>query len=237
MADDTLTVETFQAISAAAKRIKNPVRQAWIFNSTYVDSKGVPTTPIQMSVNPSSATFTQSKRISTARKTIGGTTYFKWADKKGRAVDNLIINFAGETGPVSGLGRTKTQQDETTIITVDGAVQPRALKNGQNWARLYTLTAQPDINPLTFVPTVWTIRYKSLILPDVVFSGFFNSILQFSDEAASPLSKRYTMGFTVLAMSPDIFELRNLIGEINVDIDAKSSIVTTGDPAPIGNLA
>jgi len=233
VANDATPAETFQALSAAAKKISNPTREAWEFWSTYSEIHGTP--PIKMSVNPNSVSWDQSKRISTAKKTIGGTTYFKWSDKTGRNLDPLILTISGETGPISGLGANGVTQSKTSIITLGGfAKNSRSFANGQNWAKLYTLTTQPEIDPVTFVPNIWEITYRSLLFPNIIFNGFFNQVLKFSDTAASPFSKQYSLSFTVTAVRPDILQLRNLIGSANDVNVLRGSIqqVTAGEPQP-----
>ena len=230
MAEEVTLAEKFQAVTNAGKgATRGRARQSWVLDSTYSQDNQV--APIQMSINPSGVKFSQSKRISTPRKTIGGTTFFHWADKKGRNLDPLVLSLSGETGPISGLGNTVEQQKSTTLITTGGNVDPRALKHAQNWARFYTLTAQPAIDPITFRPNVWIIHYKSLLFPDVTFRGFFNSVLDFADEASAPFSKKWSVGFTVTGVSPDILALENLIGKINVDIATRSAgDVVKGQP-------
>jgi len=231
MADQVVdqVIDTANIFTALINK-KLPARQAgqrdsWEFDSSYSQEKFIPA--IKMSVNPNSASFSQTKRTSTGKKTIGGTTFFHWADKTGRNLDPLVITFQGETGAISGLGATSQQQDNTSLIRVNGVTKgTRAELNGRNWARLYTLTAQPQINPETFKPTLWTIRYRSLLFPDVLFSGFFNNVLQFTDDAANPFSKKYSMVFTVTEeTSPNILELINLIGNFDPQMLSVGSAV------------
>jgi hypothetical protein len=222
--------DKFQALTRAGQAAtRNRVRQAWVLNSTYSQEKGIK--PIIMSVNPNSVKFTQAKRTSTARMTVGGTTFFHWADRKGRNLNPLILTISGETGPMSGLGKTFNLQKLTSLIQSNGKVDERALKHAQNFARFYTLTTQPMIDPDTFKPNVFTIQYKSLVFPDVTFRGFWNSVLEFTDDAANPFSKKYQASFTVTGVSPDITVLENLIGLIDTDLATRQSgTLTAGEP-------
>lgn len=232
--DPSQPANVFQAITRAGQANKNPQREAWEFTSTYSKAHPEligPNPIIRMSINPNSVRFSQAKRISTAKKTIGGTTYFHWSDKTGRNLDPLILSISGETGPISGLGKDFGQQQKTSIITQDGKIHPRALANAQNWARFYTLTAQPQIDPQTLERNIFTIKYRSLLFPEILFSGFYTSVLDFTDSAASPFSKVYSISFVVTGSSPDHLTLANLIGQINIDLQAKSTVVTSGTVA------
>lgn len=230
MADEVTLADKFQALTAQGKAAtRGRVRQPWVLSSSYSEDNNIP--PIIMSLNPQQVKFTQTKRTSTARKTIGGTTFFHWADRKGRNLDVLILTLSGETGPMSGLGKTFSLQQLTSILRLGNSVDPRALKHAQNWARFYTLTGQPQIDPITYKPNIFTIQYKSLMFPEVTFSGFWNSVLDFTDGASEPFSKKWSCSFTVTASDPDILTLENLIGTVNPD-DIENVQVTAGS-API----
>jgi len=236
VAEEVTLAEKFQALTNAGRgATRGRVRQSWVLDSTYAqDNRTKAGGAIQMSLNPSSVKFSQSKRISTPRKTIGGTTYFHWADRNGRNLDQLILSLSGETGPISGLGSSAQLRESTALIKTNGTIDARAKKHGENWARFYTLTAQPAIDPITFKPTVWTIQYKSLLFPSVTFRGFFNSVLDFTDDAANPFSKKWSVGFTVTGVSPNILELENLIAKVNADIATRSAgDVVKGQPRAI----
>lgn len=233
MAEQLSLADTFQALTRAGKANHNPARDAWVLTSSFSNAKGNPNNTVQMTINPNSVKFDQPKRISSARRTIGGTTYFNWSDRKGRNLDNLTMTISGETGPISGLGKTSDLQKKTGLITTNGTfIGTRAQKNAQNWAKFYCLTAEPSIDPLTLKPNVWSIRYKSLLFPDVIFTGFFLEVLQFSDEAASPFSKRYTARFIVTGVSPDILTIQNLIGSVDVPIQQGVVVGTAGTKPP-----
>lgn len=230
--------DTFQAVTRAGKAAnRNRARDSWTLSSSYSMTKGNTNNTVQMTVNPNSVKFSQSKRISTPRKTIGGTTYFNWTDVNGRNLDVITMSISGETGTITGLGKTTTQQAKTGLITVGGTYQgTRAQKNAQNFAKWYNLTAEPAIDPKILVPNVWTIRYKSLIFPDIIFSGFYMNVLDFTDEAVqNPFNKKYSVVFIVTAVKPDILVIQNWIGSIDVTL-AQQSVkgVTSGTPPAAG---
>src|SRR5271169_6063883 len=87
-------------------------REEWVLSSSY--SKTHNLADINMSINPNSVRFNQAKRISSAKRTIGGTTFFHWSDKNGRNLDPLILTIAGETGTISGLGKDAQLQKSTS---------------------------------------------------------------------------------------------------------------------------
>lgn len=203
-------------------------RQSWVLSSSYSVDNNIPA--IQMSVNPTSVKFSQSKRISTPRKTIGGTTYFHWSDSKGRNLDLLTLTISGETGAMSGLGNTAALQSLTSVIKSNGKLDPKAAKNAQNWAAFYTLTTQPAIDPTTLKRNIWTIQYRSMLFPNINMRGFFLNVLDFSDSALEPFSKKYTALFVVTKVNPDITLLQNLFVQAGQSAQTAQAIAT----APVG---
>ncbi len=235
MAEATLA-DKLQSLTDKARG--TAVRQSWVLSSNYTES-GQPPIILSMSINPVAVKWSQSKRTSTARQTIGGTTYFHWSDRKGRNLNPAILTLSGETGPMSGLGKTFSAQQLTSILRSGDKVDPRALKHAQNFAKFYVLTAQPQIDPITYTPTVWTIQYKSIMFPDITLRGFWNQVLEFTDEASStPFSRRWTAAFTVTGCDPDITKLQNLIGLVDLDLATVNAQAVGGEPSQsAGNIA
>lgn len=223
----------FQSLTDKEAKANGTGRVPFEFTCSLWEEIETAQNPIIMTVNPSSVAFKQPKRTS-SRKTIGGTVFFHWSDRKGRNLDILTLTISGQTGVISGLGATSSIQQETTrFYTTSGSKQStidtKAVKNAQNWARLYNLTALPMIDPNTMKPNIFEIRYKSNLIPHFSFFGFYNEVLTFTDDAAQPFSKNYTMSFTVTRTSPDIYELRNFIANIDASLINRASTATAGD--------
>jgi hypothetical protein len=240
VSESTGVASFFQSLTDKEASGNGSGRVPFEFTCSMWDELATASPPIVMSVNPTSVQFKQAKRTS-SRKTIGGTVFFHWSDAKGRNLDLLTLTISGQTGAISGLGATSSIQTETTRFYTAGtgrgtsAADTRAIKNAQNWARLYNLTALPMIDVDTLKPNIFEIRYRSNLIPHFSFYGFFNEVLSFNDDAANPFSKFYTMSFTVTHTSPDIFELRNFIANIDASIINRSSGATEGGGT--GNIA
>jgi len=161
---------------------------------------------IKMAVNPSSIQWSQTKRIS-KKNTLGGTVYFHFSNSNGENNDILTMSFSGNTGyigPVAfgdkGVVETKNRKA--------GSVNDVSFTSGQNnkwriWADLYNLTREPVDLPGN-VKNEFYIHYKTRLFPSIILTGFFSSVMQFTESADRPFSRDYSFSFTVTDVSPSL---------------------------------
>lgn len=138
---------------------------------------------IEMAINPSSIEWDQPKRW-TKRDVRDGSVFFHFTNSSGQNNDVLTLNFSGSTGNIGG--------------------GPGSTTKWLVWHNLYLLTREPVVLP-DGTPNITKITYQSnLWTVPIEFSGFFNTVLKFSESADKPNSRDYSFGFTVLETSPDL---------------------------------
>lgn len=207
----TIGVDSFFNSLIDKEAQQGTTRIPFILTSTLWEQDNVP--PIQMSINPQVVSFRQSKRT-TSRDTIGGKTFFHWADANGRNLDLLQLTLSGVTGVIAGIGdvthrgNNKYNNDE------------KAIQNGRNFMRFYNLTTQPQLLD-NFSTNIFKISMSTVAIPVTIeFRGFYSNVLEFSEDANNPFSKSWSVGFTVTATKPAITELSSF----GIQIDAQDLV-------------
>jgi len=150
--------------------------------------------PLQLAINPSSIELEQPKRIS--RKDVrNGTVFFHFADDNGQDNDILKMVFRGSSG---NLDLRATQFP--TPATQD----PQTLLKLQRFHELYLLTREPRTLGGNIVND-FQITFRTKVFPvDIIFSGFFENVLQFSESADKPHSVDWNFTFVVQSSDPDL---------------------------------
>jgi hypothetical protein len=184
---------------------------------------------LKMMVNPHSVTFNQPKRI-TKKNTQGGTVYTHWTDLNGQNNDILELQFKGRSGNIrqqpdpaktgilqsvaNGLqlganALTGTTGDMNTPTPNQGLAKHIA------WSQLYQLTRLPVVDPATRLRNVFDITYISPILPrPVVFLGFYNNVLNFTEDADRPWLIEYSYSFIVQSTQPSLDTLTQMLTQL-----------------------
>lgn len=157
----------------------------------------VPSMPvISMAVNPNTIKWNQPKRFN-KRDTMNGSVFFHFTNQNGQNNDILTLNFTGNTGNIN----TQNGLDASTATGAD--VKLRI------WHELYALTREPVLLD-GGVKNEFFITYRTVLLPiPVTFIGFFNQVLEFTENAKDPFSRDYNFGFTVTNTSPPLDDLTN----------------------------
>ena len=210
------------------ERILNPYedisyRVPFMFTSDLRKKNNDP--PVRMKVNPQNVTFTQEKRI-TRRDTQSGAVFFHWTNARGRNNDVVQIQFSGQTGNLnlrSGAKRaswfskpSKAVQTWLKSVTkqegLDVANYAGAAKLVNFW-NLYSLTREPMVDPVSGMPNQFHVLYSSPLLGNsiVQFTGHFDRVLEFSDDAMEPFNKTYSFSFTATSSMPSMDDLYKYI--------------------------
>jgi hypothetical protein len=212
------------------ERILNPYedvsyRVPFVFSSDHRTRNDID--PVRMKMNPETVTFTQNKRI-TRRDTQSGAVFFHWTNAKGRNNDVINIAFSGSTGNINirtGMQRnsvvskqtkrlrdflkSQTKQEGLDVETLAGASKLL------NFWNLYSMTREPVIDPFSGIPNKSYFMYTSPILGNamITFIGYFDRVLEFTDDASNPFSKNYSFSFVATETMPsmdDIFRYISL---------------------------
>lgn len=228
MSDSSWVVDTFfdetqphATPERILDRILNPYedisyRVPFMITSDFRKQKGIP--PVRMKINPQTVTFSQSKRI-TRRDTQSGAVYFHWTNAAGTNNDVIQINFSGQTGNIN----LRTGAKQATVVNdmlkqfrdwVKSATQQEGLDVANfsgaaklvNFLNLYTITREPVVDKQTGYPNHFHISYASPVFGNsiVTFHGFFDRVLEFTDDANDPFNKNYSFSFTATSSSPSM---------------------------------
>jgi hypothetical protein len=207
------------------------VREPWVFTSDkrrgFGRNEFVSIDPnvrrlIQMQVNPSSVKFTQPKRW-VKRDTRDGSTFFHFLNKDGQNNDILTISFSGTSGYIDRRGSQPTtiHHDKILGADVDFETQNNLFNTGSIeklivWHNLYHLTREAMLLE-NGTENKFYIFYISKVFPITIrFTGFFNQVLDFSEEGAKPNSVDYSFDFTVESVQP---ELDTLLAQITTVLE------------------
>jgi|SRR3990172_12788276 len=205
-----------------------PPRIPMILHSSQWRAEGQP--PVVLKVNPHVVNFRQPKRI-TKKNTQGGTVFFHWSDINGQNNDILEMQFRGRTGnirnkpkqsgPLSGITQSFLESSNVPgISSLARTVRERrdfpaaaAAAKHYTWTRLYTLTRQSVIDPVYKFRNVFSILYRSPLLPkQVIFYGFYNNVLEFGEVAEQPWLVEWSFSFIVQSTHPSLDELSSWLG-------------------------
>ena len=201
-------------------RILNPYenvsyRVPFIFTSDKRIHDKVP--PVRMKMNPETVTFTQNKRI-TRRDTQSGAVFFHWTNVKGQNNDVINISFSGTTGNINlrtgaqmnsplGSEQIKKLRDFMQSATGQQGLAVESLAGASklaNFWNLYCLTTEPVLDTDTGFQNKFYFMYSSPILGNalVQFIGYFDRVLEFTDDATNPFSKTYSFSFVATETIP-----------------------------------
>lgn len=165
---------------------------------------------ISMMINPNSVKWHQPKRF-TKRDTMNGSTFFHFTDDNGCNNDILDLQFSGSTGNIN----TQNLLDSTATAA---DVKLRI------WHQLYALSRERVLLD-NGVRNQFFITYRTILMPiPITFVGFFNSALEFTEDAAHPYSRNYSFGFTVTDTSPKLEVLVEKINSALVDVGGISAV-------------
>ncbi len=166
---------------------------------------------ISMLVNPNSVKWSQPKRW-VKRDTREGSVFFHFTNQAGQNNDILTLTFTGNTGNIN----TQHGIDVATALGSDLKLRI--------WHELYKLTREPVLLDGN-TKNIFYITYRTVLMPmQITFAGFFNSVLEFTENASSPFNRDYSFGFTVTNTSP---ALDDLVDRINSALAAVGPISAT----------
>lgn len=146
-----------------------------------VDTGGSPSVlqVVELPLNPRSVAFDQPKRF-VKKDTRTGSVFFHFTDPDGRNQDLLTLTFEASTGNIDPR-------------TAEG------LENHLRWLNLYAMSREP-VRLLDGSENVIRCAFSSRAMPfPVDFSGFFKSVVKFTETGARPNSFDYTFEFQVTA--------------------------------------
>lgn len=186
---------------------------------------------ITMAINPNSVKFAQPKRFQKV-DVQEGSVFFHFSNRKGQNNDILTITFSGSTGNLDlrgSLGSAYTSKDG--LNSPDAAREEQQFDTGAlqklfTWHNLYQLTREPVIFGNNYgIENETFITIASSVFPlTIEFTGFFNKVLEFEENADSPNIASYDAEFTVTRSEPDLDDVSAEIFDIMQD-------------ASVGNLA
>jgi len=167
------------------------LRVPFYLTSTYRKKLGI--AGVSMLVNPTSVSFSQTKRI-TRKDTQSGAVFYHWSNRAGRNNDVLNVNFSCQTGninirtatvmnglygsfssqiqekgPLEWLNKVSdgtTKVDSTDLkVMLQGSdyAVSGAAKMASFW-NLYSLTREPIVDPKSGQPVYYHISYNSPLL-------------------------------------------------------------------------
>jgi hypothetical protein len=168
-------------------------RVPFLWSSRFREDARIP--PLEMRVNPESVAFSQPKRIR-KRNTQGGTTFFHFADDRGRDLDVLVLSISGKTGFINAANDAALASGGATVDKL------------RAWYNFYALTREPMVDPASGAINSFECTYQSVLFPRaIVFRGHFDQALTFTDGASDPFLKGYSVSFTVRETEPELDQL------------------------------
>jgi hypothetical protein len=199
--------------AGAANNLPNPMA------TTFYPQGTLPV--VSTLVNPSSIQWTQAKRIQ-RQDVRNGTVFTHFMNTAGQDIDILELTLSGTTGNID-------LREETFAAF---ATQPVAARRKlQVWHNLYALTREPRLIPPNIV-NKQTIRMQTKLFPGTIrLSGFYSSVLQFTESADAPNSVDWTMNFTVQDTTPDLNEI---MGATFKQLSSGEALQPQRDDTPAG---
>lgn len=217
-AKTTLSNE-LKAIEEETRPISAAIRSGAGLLSSILPFQGVSPT-ISMSVNPHSVKWSQPKRF-TKRDTMSGSVYFHFTNKADQNNDILVCTFTGRTGNIN----TNVNPLEALAI---GSNQKLKV-----WHDLYNLSREGMLlnkgNTGAEVPAgmrnEFFISYTTMLMPvPITLIGFFNSALEFTEDASDPFNRIYSFSFTVTNTSPSLDDLTQKLSSALVQGNAVAAV-------------
>ena len=176
---------------------------------------------ISMAVNPHSVKWVQSKRYS-KRDTMEGSTFFHFTNSADQNNDILICTFSGKTGNIN-----------TKVSPIEALATGSDLKL-RIWHDLYHLSREGMLlnrdNTGAAMPegvrNEFFISYRTMLMPmPITLIGFFNSVLDFTEDANDPNNRNYSFGFTVTNTNPSLDTLTEKLGTTLVLGNAVAAVI------------
>jgi len=171
---------------------------------------------ISLMVNPHSIQWSQPKRFS-KEDVKRGSIFYHFTDKNGRNDDIAVLTFQGRTGNIN-----YKADDDTGAGQPTGNTQKLLL-----WHELYALTHEPPYIP-GFGRNDMCITYSSNLFPTqdnrITLWGFFNSVLQFTEDANDPFNRNYSFAFTVTNTNPPLY---SIVQSVNTKLTTKDQSSNT----------
>lgn len=210
------------SIEEETRPISNLIRSGTNLLGSIVPTQGVAPV-IQMAVNPHSVKWSQPKRF-TKKDTMQGSVFFHFTNSADQNNDILTLQFTGRTGNIN-----------TNVNFLE------ALAIGSNlklkiWHDLYHLSREgmllnKDNTGANIPPGIrneFFISYRTMLMPvPLTLIGFFNTPLEFTEDASDPFNRTYNFGFTVTNTSPLLDDLASKLGSVLVTNNAVSTVTQT----------
>jgi hypothetical protein len=176
-----------------------------------VPFKGV-SAVISMAVNPHTVKWTQSKRYS-KRDTMEGSVFFHFTNSADQNHDILTCTFTGRTGNIN------TKVNFTDALLTGSNMKLRIFHDLYNLSREGMLLNEHNMgSPVaTGIRNEFFISYRTVLMQvPLTLVGFFNSVLEFTEDASDPFNRTYSFSFTVTDTSPSLDDLSSQLGSILV---------------------
>ena len=174
---------------------------------------------VEMLINPKTIRWEQPKRI-TKRDTREGSVFFHFTNDRGENNDILTLHFNGSTGNIDMRGSEDTGAFRKWLI----------------WHNLYLLTREPILLP-DGAENLVTITYTSpLWAAPVDFIGFFEQVLEFTEDAGKPHSREYSFSFKVVESSPELSDVLLNMTTVVTSTGGRAATVAPGETV-VNNFA
>ena len=212
-----------QAIQEQTSNVRDSI-SIWPSSNNVSSSQSVPTgmvaddsAMIAMAINPQSIRWDQPKRF-VKKDTQTGALFLFFADNAGENNDILTLTINGTSGNI----------DTRAFANIDKSAQAYATQNAKKlitWHKLYQLTRQPMFYTVSSEGVSYQnnfyIIYRTLLMPfELRLTGFFSKVLEFTENAADPFKRDFSMQFTVTSTNPPLSDLVRFL--------------TSGRPSPVG---
>lgn len=165
-------------------------------------------TEVNTTINPTSITWRQPKRI-TRKDVRKGTVFFHFTDENGQDNDVLELELRGHTGNLDLRG---------DLFPLPATQNVAALRKLAVFQNLYVLTREPRIIPPRTV-NMQRIRYTTKLFPaGVDLYGHYSEVLSFEESADKPNSATWSMKFMVQYTEPGLDEVLQATQRIGADL-------------------
>lgn len=168
--------------------------------------------PIVMFINPSQVAWTIPFRR-TQSNVHGGTTFQEWKSPDGSSVDLPRLRVVMNTGRIfpityfSGEVHAQTGSDNQSVVRVQPLTPTEKISVFYRFCRLTSSRAFTRLGN----PNLVSLQYKTLVFPKIDMIVKFTEPLSFTEEARSPFNLEYSIGLTVISMSPQLGALIDVL--------------------------
>lgn len=150
---------------------------------------------VKMAINPNSIKWSQSKRY-TKTDVMDGSIFTHFLDSNQQNNDLLRLEFSGNTGYI-------------------GPNAPGSREKLLAWHRLYNISRQPMVyfDGQQWLPNRFYIKYNSprFATQSITFTGVYEGVVQFEDNANEPLSGPYSFAFIVTKSNPSLDKIMSIL--------------------------